>query len=103
MDRDIFEAIRTGRKRIETRAGTERYCKIKPGDGLVFVCKFKKFEKEVEKVEKFKNIRDLLEKYKPADINPACKTESELRDTYSSFPDYKDKIRKYGLIALTLK
>lgn len=102
-DRDIFEAIRLGKKKIETRAGTEKYKDMKAGDKIVFVCRYKKFEKEIKKVERFKTIRALIKNYKPIEISPFCKTESELRGMYYSFPDYQDKIKKYGLIALTLE
>jgi len=103
VDRGVFEAIQNGKKKIETRASTEKYQNIKAGDKVCFVCRYKKFEKEITKVEKFKTIRALIKKYKPSQINPVCKTESELRDMYYSYPDYQDKIKKYGLIAVELR
>jgi ASC-1-like (ASCH) protein len=103
VNRDIFEAIRSGRKKVGTRSATKKYKKVKVGDKLMFVCKFKKFEKVVKKVTIFKTIRALVNKYKPSQINPCCKTEAELRDMYYTFPGYKDKIKKFGLIAFELK
>jgi len=103
VDRNIFEAIKSGEKKVETRAGTEKYRRIKAGDEVIFACRVKKFEKTVKKVELFKTIRALVKKYKPSQINPQCETESELRDMYYSFPDYQEKIKKYGLIAFEIE
>lgn len=103
IDRNIFEAIKSGKKKIETRAATSKYAGIKAGDGIVFVCGKNKFEKTVKKAELFKTIRALVKKYKPTQVNPYCKTESELRDMWYSFPDYQEKIKKHGLIAFEIE
>lgn len=102
VNRDIFEAIRSGRKKVETRAATDKYRLIKPGDKVVFICGKDKFEKAVRRAEVFKTISGLLKKYKVKQINPKLKSEKELREMYFSFPNYKEKIKKYGLIALEL-
>lgn len=102
VNRDIFDAIRSGRKRIETRAATVRYQKIKKGDRVILVCGKDLFEKHVEDVQIFKSIDSLLKKYKVWEINPNVKTEEELRKLYYSFPGYREKIQKHGLIAIEL-
>lgn len=102
-NRDIFEAIRTGAKKVETRAATEKFRGIKRGDVVVLVCGKDRIEKRVRKAEIFKTIGALLKKYAVQDINPACATEKELREMYHSFPDYKEKIEEHGLIALELE
>jgi ASC-1-like (ASCH) protein len=43
--RYIFDAIKKGKKKVETRAGTEKYQKIVAGDILVFSCGKDSFEK----------------------------------------------------------
>lgn len=101
-NRDIFEAIRDSRKKVETRAATKRYQKIESGDLIKFICGKDYFEKKVKKVRLFKNIPKLLKKFKPDQINPKCKTKEELTKMYYSFPNYKEKIKKYGLIAFEL-
>lgn len=103
INKDIFEAIKDGKKKVETRAATEKYRNIKVGDIVVLFCGSKKFEKEVLSAKVYKTIRSMLKVYKPKEINPRTKTESELIDTYYSFPDYREKIKKFGLIALELK
>lgn len=99
VNRDIFEAIRSGKKPVETRAATVKYAGIKAGDTVEFVCGKDKFTKPVKRAEIFKSISDLVKKYKPEEINPNIKTVDELEKMYYSFPGYKEKIEKVGLIA----
>lgn len=100
---DIFDAIVSGKKKIETRAGTERYRQIKIGDTVVLKCGVKTAEKKVSKVELFSSITAILKKYKPETINPNTHNAKEARDTWNSFPGYREKIKKYGLIAMSLE
>lgn len=99
VNRDIFEAIKNGRKKIETRAASPRYLPIKAGDVIIFVCGKSKFQKTVKSVEVFKTVSAILKKYKPVQINPNTKTEKDARAMWNSFPGYADKIRRYGLVA----
>ena len=103
IDKDIFEAIRSGKKKVETRANTSRYKNIKAGNVIKFVCGDESFEKGAEKVEVFENIDKLLEKYKPEDINPKITTKEALKTMYYNFPGYRGKIEQFGIIAFELK
>ena len=103
VDRDIFEAIRRGQKKVETRAITIRYQGIQVGDEVTLVCGNKKIKRLVYKTEMFKSIDALLKKHKPQSINPKIKTSQEAREMWYSFPGYKDKIKKHGLVAIHLK
>ncbi|MDD5590059.1 MAG: hypothetical protein PHQ47_02705 [Candidatus Portnoybacteria bacterium] len=102
VNRDIFAAINDGRKKTETRAGSPKYRGIKAGDRLVLVCGKDRMEKVVKKVEKYAGIADLLKKHKPQEINPASKTAGELEEIYYSFPGYREKIKRYGLVVFEL-
>lgn len=103
VNRDIFEAIKSGKKKIETRAATERYRKIGQGDKVCLVCGREKFIKQVVAARVSKSIPALLKKYQPSQINPKIKTEAGLRKMCYSFPGYREKIKKLGLIAFELK
>jgi len=103
IDRNIFEAIRKGDKKIETRAMTTRYQGIQVGDVVTLICGNKKTNKSVSKVEIFKSIDALLKKHKPQSINPKIKTNQEAREMWYGFPGYKEKIKKHGLVAIYLK
>lgn len=100
---DIFEAIRSGRKKVETRAATVKYQNIKADDRIVLSCDGDKFEKIVKSAKVYKSIGSLLKKYKPSQIVPGVKTAKKLEAIYFSFLGYKEKIKKSGLIALELK
>lgn len=102
VDRAIFWAIKSRRKKIETRAAT-KFRKIKTGDTVVFVCGREKFKRKVKFVKLFKSIAALLRCYRPRQINPAIASAKELTKMYHSFPSYKEKIKKFGLVALEIK
>lgn len=63
VDRDIFESIRSGVKRVETRAASKRYQEIKTGDEITLVCGKDKFKRKVKKVSYFSSVEDLLKIY----------------------------------------
>src|SRR3989344_8595644 len=102
VNRDIFEAILEGKKKVETRAATKKYIAIKTGDILVFVCGKERFEKEIKNVRVFKSITTLIKRYNPQEINPKAKSEKDLRDIYYSFPGYREKNQKFGVVAIEL-
>jgi ASC-1-like (ASCH) protein len=103
VDRDSFEAIRNGRKKVETRAASSKYSTINSGDSIIIVCGSDKFVKIVKKATRFKSISEMLLRYKVEDINPFVKSEEELEKMYYSFPNYKEKIKDFGLMAYELK
>lgn len=102
VNKDVFLDIKSGKKTVETRAGTERYRNIKPGDMVVLVCGKERFEKEVKKAKIFKTIKSLVKTYPIKKITPNILSEKELESAYYSYPNYRDKIKKFGLIALEL-
>ena len=87
---------------METRAATERYQNIKAGDVIILVCGKEIFQKKIKKVKIFKSIKSLIKTYPIKKIMPGMTTEKELRGAYYSYPGYKEKIKKYGIIALEL-
>jgi len=101
-DRNIFEAIKKNRKKVETRAAFPRFINIKPGDDVRLVCGKDSFKRKVKNARVFKTISAVLKKYKVEEINPSARSKKELEDMYDSFPDYRAKIKKYGLIVLEL-
>ncbi len=103
VDRDLFEAVKDGRKKVETRAATSRYSGLGAGDIAVLVCGKDKFEKSVRRVETFRTVKDMLQHYKIKDINPFVKSGDELVSMYNSFTGYREKISNYGLIAIELE
>ena len=102
INRDIFDAIKKGKKKVETRAATEKYKSIEAGDTLRLVCGKSEFKKKIRRVKKFKSVKAMLKEYRPKDINPRTQTAAELEKIYANFPKYKQKLKKYGLVAMEL-
>lgn len=102
-NKDIFEAVRNGVKKVETRAATKKYLRIQKGDIVDFSCEGVTFSKEVIEVKVFSSVKELLKVYAPKDINPKLSTENEVTEMYASFPGYLEKIKEFGLVALLLK
>ena len=99
-DKHIFDAVRSGTKKVETRANTIRYKKAKAGDILICLCEGKKFERPVKRVRRFKNPLALLKVYKPSLILPGA-TKKEVLNLYKIF--YKSDLKKIGILAFELE
>jgi ASC-1-like (ASCH) protein len=103
INKKTWKNIKSGKKIVETRAGTEKYRKVSVGDLLILSCDGKKFEKTVKKIQHFRSIHSMLKKIRISEIEPEVKTENELTKIYESYPDYKKKIKKFGLFAFMLE
>ena len=102
-DKTIFEAIKQGIKTIETRAATDKYRKIKIGDILIFVCGKEKLKKEVQQINYFGSIESMVNTIDFKKIMPSINSIKEMKKIYYSFPEYHDKIKRFGIITMKLK
>jgi ASC-1-like (ASCH) protein len=102
-DREIFNLIKNGEKKVETRAGGPKYKNIQKGDIVVFECGDDGFEKIVAEIYKFESVKEMLKNYEPSDILPGVQSADELMNLYHSFPGYDERLEKYGIIAFKLK
>lgn len=101
-DRDNFLEIKRGLKTIETRAATPRYRKIQKGDLLIFMCGKERIKRRVKSVSIFKSIAGLTKKFNFKKIMPSLDSSKEMAAVYHGYPNYKNKLKKFGLIALEL-
>jgi ASC-1-like (ASCH) protein len=101
-DRTTFEFIQHGIKKIETRAGSPEYLKIKEGDTLVFTCGEDSVTRTVKKVSHAESEEHLFFMFKTEQINPQALSYDELRQKYASFPGYPERIKEYGILAFHL-
>jgi ASC-1-like (ASCH) protein len=102
-DRAIYNLIKSGEKKFETRAGGPKYQNIQKGNIVVLKCGKDRFEKKVAEVHKFKSVKEMLKNYKPSDILPGVKSADELMGLYHSFPGYDERLKKYGIMVFELK
>ena len=101
-DKDSFDKIKAGIKKIETRAGGPKYENIVVGDSIIFECDRDSFERTITKVIKFKGVDEMLNVYKPKEINAAMNTAEDLKALYRSFPGYIERLEKFGIIAFEI-
>ncbi len=103
VDKKNFDELKSGIKAVETRAATIKYQPIEKGDTLTFVCGKDKFSKTIIKKTHFKSIDAMFRKIPFKKISPDLKTKEEAEKRYYSYPNYKEKIEEFGLLAFELK
>lgn len=103
VDKFVFDSIKENKKTIETRAATNKLKKIEVGDFLIFICNNEKLEKEVKKVKLYKTIDQMVKEIDFKKIMPFVDSIDEMKKVYFSFPNYKEKIEKFGLIIFKMK
>lgn len=102
VDRIVFDAINNREKTIETRAATARLRKIEKGDVLVFVCGDNRLEKQALEVEYFASIDKMTKTIDFKKVMPFVNSIEEMKKVYFSFPNYKQKISQFGLVAFKI-
>jgi ASC-1-like (ASCH) protein len=102
IDKDIFEAVKNGKKEVETRAASPKFRNIKAGDTVILKCGSEKIERKVKKATIFKSIKEMIMKYKVCKIIPGLNSLAQLEKVCYSFSDYREKIKKYGVIAIEI-
>jgi len=98
-----FLSIKNGSKKIETRAGTSRYRKIKRGDTLEIVCGRERIVKKVKSAAHFKTLEALFKEYPWRKIMPHLKTREEAYSEYYGYSGYREKLKKFGVAAFELE
>lgn len=102
IDKVVFNSIKDGTKSIETRAATDKYKKIKVGDTLFFKCGSEILEKKIISIRYFRTINEMINTMDFKRVMPFVNSVEEMEKIYYSFPGYKEKIKKFGLVAFEL-
>lgn len=102
-DKAIWLLIKSGKKKVETRAAGPKYEHIKAGDTLILSCAGRKYKKHIRKVTKFRTLGAMFKVYDPEVIHPGIGGEKPLRAKYSSFTGYKERIKQFGMLAFELE
>lgn len=103
VDRRVFEAIKSGEKKVETRKASEKYLAVQKGDMAVFECGQYILEKEILETRHFKSIEEMLAVYSLKQIMPFVNSKEEMLEVYYSFPGYKEAIENNGIVVFELK
>ena len=102
VDKKNFDALRSGIKSVETRAATEKYRAILPGDTLVITCGTEVTKKQVKSAVIYPSIEAMFEKIPMDKIMPEARTLDDAKTEYYSYSGYKEKIAEHGLIAMEI-
>ncbi len=102
VDYQNFQAVVKGKKTVETRAATPKYQDIKPGDVLVMTCRGEKAEKIIKSVQHFWGLDQIFKQIDYRRIMPAAATIAEAKAVYDSYPGYREKLKKFGILAIEL-
>lgn len=98
-DKAEFNTILDGSKTVETRANTVSYQNYEVGDVLVIKCGSESVEKPITKIQKFAGVEELVKAVGLKNVMPLCNSLEEAEKIWYSFPGYKEKIQKNGLVA----
>ena len=105
-NRIIFSQIKSGRKKVETRAPGftktgKNFSHVKKGDTLLFICGKARLRKKVKKVQRFRTVEVFFKKVNQKLVWPHLKerTLENIKKQYYIYPGYKERIKKYGLVA----
>jgi ASC-1-like (ASCH) protein len=101
-DKKNFLEIKGGLKVIETRAATPKYREVKKGDVLIVMCGRQRLEKKVKRVRMFRSIGAMVKVIPRQEIMPSIKSMTEMREAYYGYTNYREKLKKYGVIAFDI-
>ena len=107
---DIFQAIKTGDKTIETRPATAKYQAIQKGDELSLLSleSGEEITKIVDWIHYYQTIEEMAKKEEVNKIVPGVKTAEELIEVFEEFKrkwgkEYASNLKQYGIVVFGLK
>lgn len=101
-DHHNFDEVKIGTKSIETRAGAPKYQGVVVGDTLTFICGEDKLTKTVTKVFRWKDVDEMVKEIPFKKVMPSIGSIEDMKRVYSSYPNYDEKIKKFGIIGFEL-
>jgi ASC-1-like (ASCH) protein len=100
-----FTKIEQGEKPLEGRKGKPQFAQLNPGDIIRFRCtqqQDRTFEATVEKIDRFKTIREYLETVGVQNALPGTESLEEALRIYSDWNAEED-VARYGFLAIWVK
>jgi ASC-1-like (ASCH) protein len=103
VDMNNLEEVRDGLKLIETRAATPKYMAFEVGDQLEFKCASEKVSKKIVKKYHWRDVDSMVGEILFKKIMPSVSSVDEMKKVYSSYPEYDEKIARFGLVGFLLE
>lgn len=104
LNREPFDAVKSGNKTVELRLYDEKRRLISVGDEIEFTCADggEKLLATVAMLYRYADFRELYAALPARDIGYAGREESaDYRDMYAYYPE--ESIRKYGVVGIKLR
>lgn len=100
-----FELVKSGKKTVEGRVDTHKFKTLVPGETVIFI---KNGAEErlvciVKAINRYKDFRSMLLAEGLEKMLPGNATLNQGIHIYENLPHYKDKVRLYGAIAITIE
>lgn len=102
----FIEPIRNGDKSIEGRIHSGKPATFKSGDTIRFICPSNENDEvfcTIAKIESYSSFREMLEKTDYKKCIPSASTLEEALTVYHSIPDYKERAKEHGVLAIHLE
>lgn len=97
-DRPRFEEVKSGIKKIETRAATPKYQKLGVGDEITFTCGEDSFTKTIAKRYHWPSVDAMFAEVPLKNVMPDIDSVEAAKARYASYPGYPEKIKQFGLL-----
>jgi ASC-1-like (ASCH) protein len=102
-DKARFGEIRSGLKKIETRAGSPEYLAFAEGDVITFVCADDHFDMRIARRHHYAAVDELFAAIPYLAVMPAAASLEDAKERYGQYPGYESRIEKYGILAFELE
>jgi ASC-1-like (ASCH) protein len=99
-----FDLIQNGKKTIEGRIATKEILSLKVGENIVFLSEEKEPMKCVVKsLRVYHSFELMIEKEGIEKVLPGIKTIEEGVALYRSFPNYEEREKMFGVVAIEIE
>ncbi len=104
-ENDVFSALQSGKKTIDTRPFSPKYQRVRVGDVLKFVSisTKEKLEKKVAAIKTYESIEELFAKNDYKKIFPEAASKKQAEKCYEKFPGFAKKASAFGVVAFWLE
>lgn len=102
-----LDQILSGQKEVEGRINSGMFAKMHENESIKFFCGNRSNYIEVickiKKIENFSSFREMLQSVGYEKCLPTCTSLDQAAQEYSKIPNYDNKAREYGVLALHIE
>jgi ASC-1-like (ASCH) protein len=102
LDEKWFNLIKSGDKSVELRVFDGERADYKLGDTLVFKCKNKEIQSIISGLIYYQSFEEALSEENYLRAIPDAASLEDALSVYHSYPNFKERAAKYGVVAIRL-